>query len=121
MPLPSKMKVFTSAWAPLAGISRPFQRKVTPAALPILAMISRLAWTEAWAGAMRVSWLTVCPSAWTEIQEVSEARITSVRVAADFAGGATGLVKVRVVTSFVVSSLPEEVAVDEVGVAAVDA
>lgn len=43
------------------------------------AMISRLARTEACAGAISVSWLTGCPSAMIEIQEVSEARITSVR------------------------------------------
>jgi hypothetical protein len=108
MPLASKTNVFTSASAPLAGISWPFQRKVTPAAFPIFATISRLARTEAWAGAMRVSWLTVWPSAWTEIQEVSWARITTVREVADFAGdGATGLPKVRVVTSFGSAPLAE--------------
>ena len=80
------MKVLTSASAPSAGISWPFQRKVTPAALPMRATISWLARMEAWAGAMRVSWLTVWPSARTEIQEVSVARITSVRVGADFCG-----------------------------------
>src|ERR1700686_2188108 len=87
MPSLSKMKVFTSASAPSAGISLPFQRKVTPAALPILATISWLARTEAWAGAMRVSRLTVWPSAMREIQEVSLARITSFSWAVDFAGG----------------------------------
>src|SRR5579864_9254582 len=119
MPLASKTKVLTSASAPLAGISRPFQRKVTPAALPILATISRLARMEAWAGAMRVSWLTCCPSAWTEIQDVSEARITSVKLAVvDFAGGGTGFVKVRVVTSSFGSLLLVEAVLDEVDVAA---
>src|SRR5271169_7010555 len=87
MPVESKMKVLTSASAPSAGISWPFQRKVTPAALPILATISRVARTEVCAGAMRVSWLTVWPSARTEIQEVSVARITSVSEGADLAGG----------------------------------
>ena len=46
-----------------------------------------MARTEAWAGAMRVSRLTVWPSAMREIQEVSLARITSFRGAVDFAGG----------------------------------
>src|ERR1700719_4563328 len=87
MPSASKMKVFTSASAPSAGISLPFQRKVTPAALPILATISWLARTEACAGAIRVSRLTVWPSAMREIQEVSLARITSFSGAVDFAGG----------------------------------
>ena len=36
---------------------------------------------------MRVSWLTGWPSAVTEIQEVSVARMTSVKVAADFPDG----------------------------------
>lgn len=88
MPLESKMKVFTSASAPSAGISWPLNRKVTPAALPILATISRLARTEVLAGAMRVSWLTVWPSASTEIHEVSVARITNVRGVADFSDDA---------------------------------
>ena len=87
MPVESNTKVLTSASVPAAGISWPFQRKVTPAALPILAMISREARTEAWAGAISVSWLTVWPSARTEIHEVSVARITSVRCAADFSDG----------------------------------
>ena len=101
MPLESKTKVLTSASAPSAGISRPFQRKVTPAALPILATISRVARTEVCAGAMRVSWLTVWPSARTEIQEVSVARITSVSEGADFAGGCGfDFANDRMVTSF---------------------
>ena len=97
------MKVLTSDSAPSARISWPFQRKVTPAALPTLATISRRARTEVWAGAMRVSWLTGCPSAVMEIQEFSVARMRSVRVGAvvsgdlgfDFAGvgrGASSLV-----------------------------
>lgn len=55
MPLESKTKVLTSDSAPAAGISLPFQRKVTPAALPTLATISWLARMEVWAGAMSVS------------------------------------------------------------------
>jgi|SRR5579859_60723 len=101
MPEASKTKVFTSASAPWAGISWPFQRKVTPAALPIFATIWRVARMEVWAGAMRVSWLAGWSSAVTEIQEVSVARITRVMGAAavwddaaDFAAG-----KVRVITS----------------------
>ncbi len=98
------MKVLTSASAPSAGISWPFQRKVTPAALPMRATISWLARMEAWAGAMRVSWLTVWPSARTEIQEVSVARITSEKVGADFSGVlGVGLAKERTVTSFLSS------------------
>ncbi len=118
MPLASKMKVLTSASAPSPGISRPFQRKVTPATLPILAMISRLARTEVWAGAIRVSWLTCWPSAWTEIQDVSWARITRVRDAVvDFAGGGMGLERFRVVTSLFASLPPVEVVFDAAGVA----
>src|SRR5579864_1754913 len=101
MPEASKMKVFTSASAPWAGISWPFQRKVTPAALPIFATIWRVARMGVWAGAMRGSWLAGWSSAVTEIQEVSVARITRVMgaaavwdEAADFAVG-----KVRVITS----------------------
>ena len=84
MPLESKMKVLTSASAPVGGISWPFQTKVTPAALPTLATTSRAARTEVLAGAMRVSFLTGCPSARMEIQEVSVARITRVSGAVDF-------------------------------------
>src|ERR1035438_7962396 len=104
MPLESKTKVFTSASAPSAGISWPFQRKVTPAALPILATISRVARTEAWAGAMSVSWLTVWPSARTEIQEVSVARITKVRGAVGFAEGGGFFARGRTVTSLLSSA-----------------
>jgi hypothetical protein len=82
MPEESKMKVLTSDSAPWAGISWPFQRKVTPAALPTLATIWRVARMEVWAGAMRVSSLAGCPSAVTEIQEVSVARIVRVSDAA---------------------------------------
>src|ERR1039457_4577807 len=104
MPFKSKTKVFTSASAPSAGISWPFQRKVTPAALPILATISRVARTEAWAGAMSVSWLTVWPSARTEIQEVSVARITKVRGAVGFAEGGGFFARGRTVTSLLSSA-----------------
>ena len=82
MPLESKTKVLASDSAPSAGISWPFQRNVTPAALPMRTVISREARTEVWAGAMRVSWLTGCPSAKTEIEEVSVARMTSFSVCA---------------------------------------
>src|ERR1017187_8204112 len=105
MPLESKMKVFTSASAPSAGISLPFQRKMTPAALPILATILRGARAEAWgAGAMSVSWLTVWPSARTEIQEVSVARITKVRGAVGFAEGGGFFARGRTVTSLLSSA-----------------
>src|SRR5690242_14273493 len=79
MPVASKTRVLTSDSAPWAGMSWPFQRKVTPAALPTWTVIWREAWKEAWAGAIRVSSLTGCPSAMTEIQEVSVARIVRVR------------------------------------------
>ena len=94
------MKVLTSDSAPWAGISWPFQRKVTPAALPTLATIWRVARMEVWAGAMRVSSLAGCPSAVTEIQEVSVARMTRVKDAAG-AVGVAGLDggKVRTITS----------------------
>ena len=46
IPVASKTKVLTSASAPSAGISLPLKRKVTPAALPILATISRVARME---------------------------------------------------------------------------
>src|SRR6266446_4864738 len=79
MPVLSKTKVLTSASLPCAENSLPFNRKLTPAALPTLTMISRLARVEVWAGAIRVSWVTCCPSAMTETQEFSAARITSLR------------------------------------------
>jgi hypothetical protein len=107
----SKTNVLTSASAPWAGISWLFQRKVTPAALPTLTMISREARTVVWAGAIRVSWPWGWPSAVTEIHEVSVARIVSVIVAAaadaiSVAGGCAGFgVRERVVTSFLSSSL----------------
>jgi len=108
MPDWSKTSVLTSDSAPWAGISWPFQRKVTPAALPTLATIWRVARMEVWAGAMRVSWLAGCPSAVTDIQEVSVARMTRVKDVA----AAVGVVgfdggKVRTITSlsFVASSL----------------
>src|SRR5271169_5722931 len=82
IPDASKRIVLTSYSAPWAGISWPFQMKVTPAAFPMRAMIWRVARKEVWTGAMRVSWLTDCPSAVTAIQEVSLARITSVMGAA---------------------------------------
>ena len=90
----------------------PFQRKVTPAALPIRATISRVARIDACAGAISVSWLTVWPSAWTEIQEVSWARITRVRGTAAFRDEVeVGFLKVRVLTSLA-AVLSTELAVD---------
>ena len=113
MPVESKTKVLTSASAPSAGISLPFQRKVTPAALPTRATISRLARIEAWAGAMSVSWLTIWPSARTEIHEVSLARMTRFSEGADFAGVlALGLERDRTVTSFLSEISPVEEAVE---------
>ena len=103
MPCASKTKVFTSDSAPCAGISCPFQMKVTPAEFPIRATISRAARTDVAAGAMRVSCVTGWPSAVTETQEFSAARITRVIVGAGFAGGLVGA-KVRTVTSLEVSS-----------------
>src|SRR5271170_6280544 len=95
MPEASKTKVRTSASAPWAGTSFPFQRKLTPAALPVFTTISRLARTEVCAGAMRVSSLTAWPSARTEIQEFSEARMIRVRGGAGLASdvGAAGWVE----------------------------
>ena len=111
IPVESKTKVFTSASAPAAGISWPFQRKVTPAALPILATISREARTDVWAGAISVSWLTVWPSARTEIHEVSVARITSVRGTFDFSDRFRfDFGKVRTVTSLLSGSAADPVA-----------
>src|SRR5450432_2975717 len=82
-PSASKIRVRTSASAPWAGISLPFQRKLMPAALPVFTVISRVARTEVWAGAMRVSWVTSWPSTRTEIQEFSEARMIRVSGAGD--------------------------------------
>lgn len=81
-----------------------FQRKDTPAALPTLTVISRVAWTVMLAGAMRVSWLTSCPSARTEIHVFSLARMTRVMEAAGFAAGAA-FAGVRMVTSLVAELL----------------
>lgn len=93
MPEASNRKVLTSNSAPCAGISWPFHTKVTPAALPMRAMIWRVARKEVWTGAMRVSWLTGCPSAVTAIHEVSLARITRVMgAAAGVAAGVEGAV-----------------------------
>ena len=63
----------------------PFSRKLTPAALPALTMISRVARTEVCAGAMRVSRATCLPSASIEIQVDFSARIKSVKEAGGFA------------------------------------
>ena len=106
MPCASKMKVFASASAPWGGSSSPFQRKLTPAALPTLTTSSRSARKEVAAGAIRVSWVTSCPSEVTEIQEFSLARTIRVRAAAGCsAGAATVVPKERMVTSSFFSTL----------------
>lgn len=94
------MTILTSDSSPCAGTSWPLKRKVTPAALPIRTVISREAWMEVLAGAMSVSWVTSWPSARTEIQEFSEARMTRVKVADAWSEdlGAV-LSKLRTVTS----------------------
>lgn len=67
-----------------------------PAALPALTTISRVARMEVWAGAIRVSWVMGLPSAMSEIQVVSSARINRLRVVSGFtvAAGATAWVVV---------------------------
>ena len=79
MPWASKTKVLASDSAPWGGSSFPLKTKFTPAALPTRTVISLLARTVVWAGAMSVSWATGSPSAEIEIQELSVARIMSVR------------------------------------------
>ena len=74
--------------------------KVTPAAFPARTTISRMARTEVWAGAMSVSWTTGWPSAVTAIQEFSEARITSVRLATGLGAGGLASAIVCVVSFF---------------------
>src|SRR5690348_7398134 len=105
MPLASKTSVFTSDSAPWAGTSLPFQTNETAAALPSLTVISRVARTVVLAGAIRVSWLTSCPSAWTEIQEFSVARMTSVIVGAGLVAVAA-FAGMRTVTSFSTGVFP---------------
>ena len=100
MPWPSKTKVLASPSAPWAGTSWPFQRKVTPAALPTRATISRVAWTVVFAGAISVSCVTSWPSEVTEIHEVSVARMTRLRETTGLTNGAAGCgPKDRIVTS----------------------
>ena len=71
-----------------------------PAALPTLTTSSRVAWKLVAAGAIRVSWVTGCPSELTEIQEFSLARTTSVNLVADCPDGFAALApKERIVTS----------------------
>src|ERR1700680_3414924 len=64
-----------------------------PAAFPALTTISRVARTEVCAGAIRFSWATGLPSAMSEIQVLSSARISRVKVLGGFgaAAGAVGL------------------------------
>lgn len=59
-----------------------------PAAFPAFTTISRLARTEVCAGAIRVSRATGLPSAMIKTQDVSAARISSVKVGGDFAAAA---------------------------------
>lgn len=66
----------------------PFSRKLTPAAFPVFTTISRVARTEVCAGAMRVSCATGLPSAMREIQVLSSARISRVKVLGGFAAEA---------------------------------
>ena len=63
----------------------PFSRKLTPAALPVFTTISRLARTEEWAGAIKVSAATGLPSAMMETHAVLSARISRVTVGGGFA------------------------------------
>jgi len=80
--------------------------KVTPAALPTRTTSSRVAWKEVAAGAIRVSWVTSCPSEVTEIQEVSLARTTRVSLVAEVSAGLSAVAaKERVVTSLFFSAL----------------
>src|SRR5207245_5583621 len=93
-----KVRVLTSASAPCGGISLPLSRKLTPDALPTLTVISWAARMAVLAGAIRVSWTTGCPSAMTEIQVVSDARILRVKTGGALAAGAA-LENFRSVTS----------------------
>lgn len=69
---------------------------------------------------MRVSWVTSCPSAMTEIQEFSAARTTTVNAAVSSAGAGVELSKERMVTSPFLMILGAEGASDvEVSVGAV--
>ena len=101
-PEASKTTVRTSDSLPSGGTSWPLKRKLTPAALPTLTVIWREARTDVCAGAMSVSWVTSWPSARTETQEFSEARMTRVKeleplsADADLGGD---LSKLRTVTS----------------------
>jgi len=56
-----------------------------PAALPVLTVISWLARTEVWAGAINVSVAMGCPSAEMETQVVCAARMSRVNVGWDSA------------------------------------
>jgi hypothetical protein len=102
------MNVLASASAPWGGSSSPFQRKLTPAALPTLTISSRVAWKLVAAGAIRVSCVSGCPSEVTEIQEFSLARTTRVSFLADSSDVFAGVVaKERMVTSPFFSTLTE--------------
>src|SRR5215469_11084847 len=100
------MKVLASPSAPWAATSSPFQRKPIPAALPTLTTSSRVAWNDVAAGAIRVSCVTSCPSAVTEIHEFLLARTISARLAAGFSVClADAAPKERIVTSPFLSTL----------------
>jgi len=100
MPWASKTNVLASDSAPWGGSSSPFQRKLTPAALPTLTTSSCVAWKLVAAGAIRVSCVTSCPSEVTEIQEFALARTTSVNFVPDCPDGLAALApKERIVTS----------------------
>ena len=71
-----------------------------PAAFPILTVICRDARTDVFAGAMSVSCVTTWPSARTETQEFSDARMTSVKVVGALSEDlAVDLSNLRTVTS----------------------
>lgn len=95
------------------------KRKLTPAALPILTVIWREARTDVFAGAISVSCVTNCPSASTETQEFSEARMTRVKVVDCLSEDLeTDLSNLRTVTSLdsVVSAAGAEGSVEARGV-----
>lgn len=76
-PLLSKTKVLVPEPPFSAEIVRSFQRKLTPAGLLTCTTSSRLAFTLVVAGAIRFSRATSSPSAVTEIQQFSEARMAT--------------------------------------------
>lgn len=67
------------------GISLPFSRKLIPPGFPALTMISWLARTDVWAGAISVSFAAGWPSAEITTQDVWSARISSVKLRGELA------------------------------------